>query len=130
MKRPRADSPRPTFSLDLTGQLDVVFHAVEGAGDHPGGAGGVSLRRSNFFPDRRSRRGRPGRSVAWCSASICRSGSYLLLEVDSNYVQKKLDQIRDDARRVLRDNKIGYTGLTSRPDSVEFASRKPTCRRR
>src|SRR6202521_1142262 len=47
-------------------------------------------------------------------------GSYLLLEVDSNYVKKeKLDQVRDDARRVLRDAKIGYTGLASRPDSVE-----------
>src|ERR1700693_1635980 len=47
-------------------------------------------------------------------------GSYLLLEVDSNYVKKdKLDQVRDDARRVLRDAKIGYTGLAARPDSVE-----------
>jgi preprotein translocase subunit SecD len=47
-------------------------------------------------------------------------GSYLLLEVDSNYVKKeKLDQVRDDARRVLRENKIGYTGLASRPDYVE-----------
>src|ERR1700686_1913538 len=47
-------------------------------------------------------------------------GSFLLLEVDSNYVKKeKLDQIRDDVRRTLRDAKIGYTGLVSRPDSVE-----------
>src|SRR6266853_835869 len=47
-------------------------------------------------------------------------GSYLLLQVDSNYVKKeKLDQIRDDVRRTLRDAKIGYTGLASRPDSVE-----------
>src|SRR5579864_8478071 len=47
-------------------------------------------------------------------------GSYLLLEVDSNYVKKeKLDQIRDDARRVLRENKIGYTGLNVRNDAVE-----------
>src|ERR1700733_7200068 len=47
-------------------------------------------------------------------------GSYLLLEVDSNYVKKeKLDQVRDDVRRVLRDAKIGYTGLAARPDSVE-----------
>src|SRR6266699_2712712 len=47
-------------------------------------------------------------------------GSYLLLEVDSNYVKKeKLDQVRDDARRVLREAKIGYTGLASRGDYVE-----------
>ena len=47
-------------------------------------------------------------------------GSYLLLEVDSNYVRKeKLDQVRDDTRRVLRENRIGYTGLVSRADYVE-----------
>src|ERR1700710_619961 len=47
-------------------------------------------------------------------------GSYLLLEVDSNYVKKsKLDQVRDDVRRTLRDAKIGYTGLATRADSVE-----------
>ena len=47
-------------------------------------------------------------------------GSYLLLEVDSNYVKKeKLDQVRDEVRRVLRDAKIGYTGLSVRADAVE-----------
>src|SRR5215208_3570382 len=47
-------------------------------------------------------------------------GSYLLLEVDSNYVKKeKLDQVRDEVRRVLRDAKIGYTGLSARADAVE-----------
>src|SRR5271156_5707502 len=47
-------------------------------------------------------------------------GSYLLLEVDSNYIKKeKLDQVRDEARRVLREARIGYTGLVSKPDSVE-----------
>ena len=47
-------------------------------------------------------------------------GSYLLLEVDANAVKKdKLEQLRDDARRVLRDNKIVYTGLAAKPDSVE-----------
>ncbi|MGA7805924.1 protein translocase subunit SecD [Bradyrhizobium sp.] len=47
-------------------------------------------------------------------------GSYLLLEVDSNYVKKeKLDQVRDDVRRVLREAKIPYTGLASHADNVE-----------
>src|ERR1700748_2952512 len=47
-------------------------------------------------------------------------GSYLLLEVDSNYVKKeKLDQVRDDVRRVLREAKILYTGLNVRSDAVE-----------
>src|ERR1700738_2907104 len=47
-------------------------------------------------------------------------GSHILLEVDANSVKKdKLDQIRDDVRRALRDAKIGYTGLAVRIDSVE-----------
>jgi preprotein translocase subunit SecD len=47
-------------------------------------------------------------------------GSHILLEVDSNSVKKdKLEQVRDDVRRTLRDAKIGYTGLAARPDSVE-----------
>jgi preprotein translocase subunit SecD len=54
-------------------------------------------------------------------------GSYLLLEVDSNYVKReKFDQIRDDARRTLRDAKIGYTGLAVRNDSVEVRISKDT----
>src|SRR6266436_162249 len=54
-------------------------------------------------------------------------GSYLLLEVDSNYIKKdKLDQVRDDARRTLRDAKIGYTGLAARGDSVEVRITKDT----
>ncbi len=47
-------------------------------------------------------------------------GSHILLEVDSNSVKKdKLDQLRDDVRRILREARIGYTGLATRPDSVE-----------
>jgi preprotein translocase subunit SecD len=47
-------------------------------------------------------------------------GSHILLEVDSNSVKKdKLDQVRDDVRRTLRDAKIGYTGLAVRGDGVE-----------
>src|SRR5215813_6840001 len=47
-------------------------------------------------------------------------GSYLLLEVDANYVKKeKLEQVRDEARRVLRDAKVAYTGLAVRNDAVE-----------
>jgi preprotein translocase subunit SecD len=47
-------------------------------------------------------------------------GSHILLEVDSNSVKKdKLDQVRDDVRRTLRDAKIGYTGLAVRTDAVE-----------
>src|SRR6202158_5135727 len=54
-------------------------------------------------------------------------GSHLLLEVDANSVRKdKLDQVRDDVRRALRDNKIVYTGLAPRADSVEVRVTKDT----
>ncbi|MBX9710126.1 MAG: protein translocase subunit SecD [Xanthobacteraceae bacterium] len=47
-------------------------------------------------------------------------GSHLLLEVDANSVKKdKLDQVRDDVRRSLRDAKLGYTGLGVKGDNVE-----------
>src|SRR5262249_26780098 len=54
-------------------------------------------------------------------------GSYLLLEVDSTYVKKeKLDQVRDDARRTLREAKIGYTGLATKGDAVEVRISRDT----
>jgi preprotein translocase subunit SecD len=47
-------------------------------------------------------------------------GSHILLEVDAGSVKKdKLDQVRDDVRRVLRDAKIPYTGLAVRADGVD-----------
>src|SRR4051794_12486975 len=54
--------------------------------------------------------------------------SYLLLEVDSNYVKKtKLDQVRGDAQKVLREAKIQYTGLAVRNnDAVEVRISKDT----
>jgi preprotein translocase subunit SecD len=74
----------------------------------------------NFFPEAKVKTW-----PVWAQRHIVlgldlQGGSYLLLEVDSNYVKKeKLDQVRDDTRRVLREAKIGYTGLATRPDSVE-----------
>ncbi|MDE2602330.1 MAG: protein translocase subunit SecD, partial [Bradyrhizobium sp.] len=54
-------------------------------------------------------------------------GSYLLLEADSNYIKKeKLDQVRDDVRRSLREAKIGYTGLASKGDAVEVRITRDT----
>jgi preprotein translocase subunit SecD len=54
-------------------------------------------------------------------------GSHILLEVDSNSVKKdKLDQVRDDVRRTLRDAKIVYTGLSVRNDNVEVRITKDT----
>jgi preprotein translocase subunit SecD len=81
----------------------------------------------NFFPEARVKTW-----PAWAQRRLVlgldlQGGSYLLLEVDSNYVKKeKLDQIRDDVRRTLRDAKIGYQNLVSRPDSVEVRITKDT----
>ncbi|WP_420130956.1 protein translocase subunit SecD [Rhodopseudomonas sp.] len=47
-------------------------------------------------------------------------GSHILLEVDANSVKKdKLESVRDDARRVLREARIAYTGLAQKGDVVE-----------
>ena len=47
-------------------------------------------------------------------------GSHILLEVDAKSVKKdKLDQVRDDTRRSLREARIGYTGLAIKQDAVE-----------
>src|SRR3954453_4094121 len=74
----------------------------------------------NFFPEAQVKSW-----PAWAQRRLVlgldlQGGSYLLLEIDSNYVKKeKLDQVRDDARRALRDAKIGYTGLVARADYAE-----------
>jgi preprotein translocase subunit SecD len=81
----------------------------------------------NFFPEARVKTW-----PAWAQRRLVlgldlQGGSYLLLEVDSNYVKKdKLDQVRDDVRRTLRDIKIGYTGLATKGDSVEVRITKDT----
>jgi preprotein translocase subunit SecD len=52
-------------------------------------------------------------------------GSHILLEVDTNAVRKeKLEAVRDDVRRVLRDARVGYTGLVVRANrrSISYAS--------
>ena len=74
----------------------------------------------NFFPEATVKTW-----PAWAQRRLVlgldlQGGSHILLEVDSNSVKKdKLEQVRDDVRRTLRDARIGYTGLATRPDSVE-----------
>ena len=74
----------------------------------------------NFFPEAQVKTW-----PAWAQRRLVlgldlQGGSSLQLEVDSNYVKKeKLDQIRDDVRRVLREAKIVYTGLVTKGDGVE-----------
>jgi preprotein translocase subunit SecD len=52
-------------------------------------------------------------------------GSHILLEVDTRAVRKEmLETLRDDMRRVLREARIGYTGLVVRGNSVEVRIRE------
>jgi preprotein translocase subunit SecD len=52
-------------------------------------------------------------------------GSHILLEVDANAVRReKLQSLLDDTRRLLREARIGYTGLVIRGDSVEVRIRE------
>src|SRR6266516_472126 len=79
----------------------------------------------NFFPDRVVQRW-----PAWAQRHIVlgldlQGGSHLLLEVDSNAVRKeKVQTLLDDVRRLLREARIGYTGLVARGDSVEVRIRE------
>ena len=81
----------------------------------------------NFFPEATVKSW-----PAWAQRRLVlgldlQGGSYLLLEVDSNYVKKeKLEQVRDDVRRTLRDAKIGYTGLAVRNEAVEVRISRDT----
>ena len=75
----------------------------------------------NFFPEAQVKTW-----PAWAQRRLVlgldlQGGSHILLEVDSNSVKKdKLEQVRDDVRRTLRDAKIGYTGLAAKADAVEI----------
>src|SRR5947207_1898143 len=79
----------------------------------------------NFFSDATIKR-----MPAWAQRHVVlgldlQGGSHILLEVDANYVRKeKADQLRDDVRRVLRDARVGYTGLVVRGLSVEVRIRQ------
>src|SRR5258706_12929023 len=78
----------------------------------------------NFFPEAQVKTW-----PAWAQRRLVlgldlQGGSYLLLEVDSNYVKKeKLEQIRDDARRLQRDRTIAYSGPSMRDTPVESCTR-------
>ena len=54
-------------------------------------------------------------------------GSHILLEVDSAAVRREQSQtLLDDVRRVLREARVGYTGLVVRGNSVEVRLREGT----
>src|SRR5215813_32577 len=82
----------------------------------------------NFFPEAQVKTW-----PAWAQRRLVlgldlQGGSYLLLEIDSNYVKKsKLDQVRDDVRRTLNTSRIQVTGAVAvRNDAVEVRIAKDT----
>src|ERR1700750_365579 len=81
----------------------------------------------NFFPEAQVKTW-----PAWAQRRLVlgldlQGGSYLLLEVDFNYIKKeKRHPVRDDVRKTLRDAKIAYTGLATKGDSVEVRITKDT----
>ena len=53
-------------------------------------------------------------------------GSHILLEVDGDALRKeRAEQVRDEARRVLRDQKIGYSNLAIRDTTITLRLRDP-----
>lgn len=75
----------------------------------------------NFFPEAQVKTW-----PAWAQRRLVlgldlQGGSSLQLEVDSNYVKKqRLEQVRSEAQKVLRDARIGFTGgVVVRNDAVE-----------
>ena len=75
----------------------------------------------NFFPEATVKTW-----PAWAQRRLVlgldlQGGSYLLLEVDANSVKKdRLEAVRDEARKVLREARIQFTGgITVRGDAVE-----------
>jgi preprotein translocase subunit SecD len=81
----------------------------------------------NFFSDETLRS-----LPAWAQRHIVlgldlQGGSHILLEVDSAAVRKEQSQaLLDDVRRVLREARIGYTGLAIRGNGVEVRLREGT----
>ncbi|MDZ5697029.1 protein translocase subunit SecDF [Chelativorans sp. M5D2P16] len=53
-----------------------------------------------------------------------RGGSHILLQLDrQELVAERLNSVRDDVRRLLRDERIGYTGLSTAGQAVQVRIR-------
>jgi preprotein translocase subunit SecD len=78
----------------------------------------------NFFPQSTVQR-----LPKWAQRHVVlgldlQGGSHILLEVDAPAVRKeKVQTLLDDVRRIMREARIGYTGLAARGDAVELRIR-------
>ena len=81
----------------------------------------------NFFPDETVKSW-----PRWAQRHVVlgldlQGGSHILLEVDTAAVRKEQSQaLLDDVRRVMREARIGYTGLVVRGSGVELRLREGT----
>ena len=80
----------------------------------------------NFFPEKTVQSW-----PAWAQRHLVlgldlQGGSHILLEVDTNAVRKeKVETLRDDVRRVVRENRLGSpAAATIRGTTVEFRIRE------
>jgi preprotein translocase subunit SecD len=79
----------------------------------------------NFFPEKTVRTW-----PQWAQRHVVlgldlQGGVHALLELDTNAVRKdKLQSLLDDSRRLLRDARVGYSGLAIRGDLVEVRIRE------
>ncbi len=80
----------------------------------------------NFFPDKVVQSWPKWAQRHLVLGLDLQGGSHILLEVDTNAVRKeKLEALRDDVRRVVRDNRLGSAAAaTVRGNSVEFRIRE------
>ena len=80
----------------------------------------------NFFPDQTVQSWPKWAQRHLVLGLDLQGGSHILLEVDTNAVRKeKVDTLRDDVRRVVRDNRLGGpAAATIRGSSVEFRVRE------
>lgn len=79
----------------------------------------------NFFPESVVRSWPSWAQRTMVLGLDLQGGSHILFEVDTDDVRKdRVQALLDDVRRVLRDAKIGYTGLSARGNSVEVHIRE------
>jgi preprotein translocase subunit SecD len=80
----------------------------------------------NFFPEKQVQSWPKWAQRHLVLGLDLQGGSHILLEVDSNAVRKeKIETLRDDVRRVVRENRLGSpAAATIRGGSVEFRPRE------
>ena len=74
----------------------------------------------NFFSESTCEHGRSGRSATWCSVSICRAAPSVARGRCQRTVRKeRLQGLADDVLRMLRQDRIPFTGRAIHGNSVE-----------